>query len=54
MIAPSASAINRSIFELKAMSAKLRLVISADRTTTAFAELLEKEWRGFIPPPGWI
>jgi dodecin len=54
MIAPSASAIKRSIFESKAMSAKRRLVISADRTTIAFAELLEKEWRGFTPPPGWI
>jgi hypothetical protein len=42
MIAPPASAIKRSIFESKAMSAKRRLVISADRTTIAFAELLEK------------
>ena len=25
-----------------------------DRTTITFAELLEKEWRGFTPPPGWM
>ena len=25
-----------------------------DRTTIALAALLEKEWRGFTPPPGWM
>jgi len=24
-----------------------------DRTTLRFAQLLEREWRGFEPPPGW-
>jgi amidase len=24
-----------------------------DRTTIAMAELLEKSWRAFVPPPGW-
>jgi amidase len=24
-----------------------------DRTTLAVAELLERSWRGFVPPPGW-
>jgi amidase len=24
-----------------------------DRTTIQFAKLMEKEWQGFVPPPGW-
>ena len=24
-----------------------------DRTTIEVARLLEKSWRGFVPPPGW-
>ncbi len=24
-----------------------------DRTTLRFAQLLEREWQGFIPPPGY-
>ena len=24
-----------------------------DRTTIAVADILERLWRGFVPPPGW-
>jgi amidase len=27
--------------------------LHGDRTTIAVAQLLEKSWRGFVPPPGW-
>ncbi len=27
--------------------------LHGDRTTIAVAELLEKSWRAFVPPPGW-
>ena len=30
------------------MSAQYR-----DHTTIRFAQLLEREWRGFVPPPGF-